>query len=99
MVTENDAERVADGIGEDPEAGLPLATDSGRTQGQQFTLGLVGIAHPNVEMQLLGVGRVRPARRNPVRRPLKASCRSPGSRQMTTQPSMSWLILIPSTWQ
>ncbi len=45
-------EGVTGGISEDPEARLPVAVDPSGTQGKQFLLGLVGIAHPDVEMQL-----------------------------------------------
>jgi hypothetical protein len=36
--------------------------DTGGSQGEQFLLCLVGVAHADVEMQLLRIRRVRPAR-------------------------------------
>lgn len=66
VVAENDAERMADGIGEDPEACLAFAGDTGGAQSEQVLFGLVGVAHANVQMHLLRVGRVGPARRNPA---------------------------------
>jgi hypothetical protein len=63
VATEDDAERVTDGVGEDPEACLAFTRDTGGTQAEQFLLGLVGITHANIEVQLLGIRRVRPARR------------------------------------
>ena len=50
--TEDDAERVADRVGKDSEAGLTLTGCTGGTKGEQFLLGLIGISHANVEMQL-----------------------------------------------
>lgn len=54
VVTENDAERVADGIDEDPESRFACARDTGSAQSEQFLFGLVGVAHPDVQMHLLG---------------------------------------------
>jgi hypothetical protein len=71
VAAEDDAERVTDGIGEDPEARLTLTWDTGGAQGEQFLHCLVGVAHANVEMQPLGIRRVRPARGNPFGHPLK----------------------------
>jgi hypothetical protein len=71
VATEDDAERVAGGVSEDPEARLTFTWDTGGTQGEQFLLGLAGITDANVEVQLLGICRVRPARRNPFGSPLK----------------------------
>ena len=62
---------MTDGVSEDPEARLTFTWDTSGTQGEQFLLGLVGIAHANVEVQLLGVRRVRPARRDPFGDPLE----------------------------
>jgi hypothetical protein len=59
VAAEDDAERVTDGVGEDPEAGLALTGDAGGAQREQLLLGLVGIAHSNVQVQLLRVRRVR----------------------------------------
>jgi hypothetical protein len=67
-VAEDHAEGVPDWVGEDPEACLASAGDADGTQGKQFLLGTVGIAHADVQVHLLGMRRVRPARRNqPVR--------------------------------
>ena len=70
MPAEDDAERMADGIGEDPEASLALTSDPGGTRGEQFLFCLVGIAHANVEVRLLGMRRVGPAWGKPFGRPL-----------------------------
>ena len=70
-MAENDAERVADWISEDPEARLAFAGDPGGTQSEQVLFGLVSVAHANVQMHLLRVGRVGPARRNPAGSPLE----------------------------
>jgi len=71
MATEDDAEWMTGGVSEDPKACLALTWDTSGTQGDQFLLGLVGITHANVEVQLLGIGRIWPARRNPSGDPLK----------------------------
>ena len=73
MAAEHDAEWVTGGISEDPEARLTFPGDTGGTQGGQFLLSLAGIAHADVEVQLLRIGWVRPARRNPSGHSLKAS--------------------------
>lgn len=67
-------------IDEDPEARLTLTSDTGGAQGQQFSLCLVGIAHANVEMQLLWIGRVRPVRGNSFGDPLKSQLPQAGLR-------------------
>ena len=71
VAAEDDAERVADRVGKDSEAGLTFTSDTSGTEGEQFLLGLFGISHANVEMQLLGIGRIRPARRDPSSDPLE----------------------------
>ena len=71
MATEDDAEWMTGGVSEDPKACLALTWDTSGTPGDQFLLGQVGIAHANVEVQLLGIGRIWPARRNPSGDPLK----------------------------
>jgi hypothetical protein len=68
---EDDAERVTGGVSEDPEARLSLTWNASGAQGEQFLLGLVGVSDADVEVQLLGMRRVRPARRNPFGDPLK----------------------------
>lgn len=65
-MAENDAEWVPGRVSEDPEACLTVTWDPGGAQSEQLLLGPVGIAHANVEMQLLRIRRVRPAGRNPV---------------------------------
>jgi hypothetical protein len=99
VATEDDAERMTDGISEDPETRLTLTWDTSGTQGEQFLLCLVGIAHTNVEMQLLRIRRVRPARRNPFGHPLKGQLPKAGLQADNHPPIVSSLILIPSTWQ
>ena len=71
VAAEDDAERVADRVGKDSEAGLTFTSDTSGAEGEQFPLGLIGISHANVEMQLLGIGRIRPARRDPFGDPLE----------------------------
>jgi len=66
VATEDDAEGMAGGVGEDPEARFAFTRDAGGAQGEQVPLRLAGIAHPDVQVHLLGVRRVRPARRNPA---------------------------------
>jgi hypothetical protein len=66
VVTENDAEGVAHGVGENPETRFAFTRDTSGTQSEQFLFGLVGIAHADVQVHLLGVSRIRPPRRNPV---------------------------------
>ncbi len=68
---EDDAERVPDGVCENAEARLTLTWDTGGAQGEQFLFGLVSITDADVEVQLLGIRRVRPARRDPFGGPLK----------------------------
>jgi hypothetical protein len=99
VAAEDDAERMTDGIGEDPAARLVLTSDPGGTQGEQFLLCVAGIAHANIEMRLLGIRLVRPVRGTHSVTRWKASWRRPGPEPMTTHPSMSSLILIPRTWQ
>jgi hypothetical protein len=65
-VTENDAERVAHGVGENPETGFAFTRDPSGTQREQFLFGLVGIGYADVQVHLLGVRRIRPSRRIPV---------------------------------
>ena len=65
MVAEDDAEGIADGVGEDPESRFVFTQDTGGTQGEQVPLRLVGVADADVQVHLLGVRRVGPARRNP----------------------------------
>ena len=69
VAAEDDAERVADRVGKDSEAGLTFTSDTSGTEGEQFLLALFGISHANVEMQLLGIGRIRPSAAGPIRRP------------------------------
>lgn len=71
LAAEDDAERMTGGISENPEARFVLTGGTSGTWSQQFLLGLAGIAHANVKVQLLGMGRVRPVRRNPFSDPLK----------------------------
>jgi len=90
---------VTDRIGENPEARLTLAGDTGGTQGGQFLLSLAGIAHADVEVQLLRIRRVRPARRNPLTGPLKGQLPQAGP-GTNDHPAIDILIdPMPSTWQ
>jgi len=96
---EDDAEGVADGVGEDPETRFAFTWDTGGTPCEQFPLGLVGIAHANVQVHLLGMRRVRPAWWNPVSNALESQLAHvrPGT---DDHPALiSSLMLIPSTWQ
>ena len=54
MLAEDDAEGMADGVGENPEACFAFTWDTSGAQGEQLLFGQVGIAHPGVQMQLLG---------------------------------------------
>ena len=64
-MAENNAEWVTGWVSEDPESCLTFTWDPSGAKSEQLLLGLVGIAHANVEMQLLRIRRVRPAERNP----------------------------------
>jgi len=99
VAAEDNAEWVADRVGKDPEAGLPFTGDTSGAKGEQVPLGLVGIGHANVEMQLLGIRWVGPARRNPFGDPLESQLAKAGLGPVTTQPPVSSLTVIPSTWQ
>src|SRR6266516_5824884 len=55
VVTEDYAEWVTGGVSENTKAGLTFTSDTSGAQGEQFLLGLVGIAHADVEVQLLGI--------------------------------------------
>jgi len=76
-MAENNAERVAGGVGESPEARLAFTGDTGRAQSEQFLFGLAGVDHADVQMHLLRVGRVGPARRNPVGNALEGQLPQP----------------------
>lgn len=65
-MTEDDTERVADGIGKNPETRLAFPRDTCGAQSKQFLLCLVGVAHSDVQVHLLRVSRVGPPRRNPI---------------------------------
>jgi hypothetical protein len=56
---------MAGRVGKDPEARLALTRDADGTEGDQVALGLIGIIHTGVQVHLLGVVGVRPARRDP----------------------------------
>jgi hypothetical protein len=90
---------MAGRIGEDPETRFAFTRDPSGAQGEQVPLRLAGIADTDVQVHLLGVRRVGPARRNPAGGALEASCRRPGPEPMTTQLPRSSLILMPSTSQ
>jgi hypothetical protein len=98
VATEDDAEGMAGRVGEDPETGFAFTRDAGCAQGEQVPLGLAGIADADVQVHLLGVRRVGPARRNPVGSVLESQL-PPGPGPMTTQRPRSSLILMPSTSQ
>ena len=90
---------MPDGVDEDPEPCLRLTWRTSGAKRLEFLLGLIRVIHADVEMQLLVMRRIRPARRDHSVTSWKASSRRPGSEPMTTQPSMSSLARIPSTWQ
>jgi hypothetical protein len=54
-----------------PEARLAFTWNTGGAQSEQFLFGLVRVAHADVQVHLLRVGRVGPARLNPVGSALK----------------------------
>ena len=62
---------MAGRVGKDAEAGFPFSRKSSGTKRQDGTLGCVDVVNADVEMQLLGVFGIRPAWRNPGRRPLE----------------------------
>ncbi len=70
MLTEHDAEWVTDRVGEDSEASLVLTVDTRGAEREQFLLSLVGVTDADIEVQLLRMGRVWPARRDPFTDPL-----------------------------
>ena len=80
MAAEDDAERVTGGGSEDPEARLMFTRDTSGTQGEELPLGLAGITHADVEMQLLG----RASAAEPTRRP--AERRAAGGRALNRSP-------------
>ena len=53
---------------------------SGGAKGEEFMIGLIGIIHADVEMQLLGIRRIRPAWRDPVGDLLESQLAEAGSR-------------------
>jgi hypothetical protein len=59
MAAEDDAERVADRVSKDSKGGLTFTRCTGGTKGEQFLLGLIGISHANVEVQLPGKDSAR----------------------------------------
>jgi hypothetical protein len=94
---EDEAERVADRVGEDPEALLASGRQAAGAERQDRLFRLVDVVHPDVQVQLLGVPRVGPPGRHERRRRWKASSRAPRSRPITTQSSLSSLTRIPSS--
>ncbi len=65
MLTEHDAEWVTDRVGEDSEARLALTLATRGAEREQLFLSLVGVTDANIEVQLLRMCRVWPARRDP----------------------------------
>ncbi len=66
MTAEDDAERVTGGVSEDPKARLTFTWDTSGAQGEQFLLGLIGITHADVEVQLLGMRRGQASAAEPI---------------------------------
>jgi hypothetical protein len=91
--TEDDAEWMSHGIGENPEAGLPLTAHPGGAEGEKFALCLIGVGHPDVEVKLLRVGRVRPSRGGPVSRALE--CQLPEARFGTDDHPVADVFIDP----
>lgn len=87
------------GIGKDPEAGLPFALGTDCAQGEEIPLSLIRVAYPDVEVQLLRIRRVGPARRHPFGCPLEGQLTQAGPVPMTTQSPRCSLTCMPSTWQ
>jgi hypothetical protein len=58
---------MADGVGENPEAHFAFTRNASGAQAEQFLFGLVGVADADVQMHLLWVSWVRPARRGSSR--------------------------------
>ena len=71
MATEDDAEWVPDGVDEDPEPCFRLTWRTSGAKRPELLLGLIRVIHADVEMQLLGMGWIRPARRDPFGGPLE----------------------------
>ena len=67
MLTEHDAEWVTDRVGKHSEARLALTVDTRGAEREQLLLSLVRIPDANIEVQLLRMGRVRPALAHEVR--------------------------------
>ena len=65
MATEDDAEWAPDGVDEDPEPCLRLTWRTRGARRPELLLGLIRVIYANVEMQLLGMRWIRPARRDP----------------------------------
>jgi hypothetical protein len=56
---------MAGGIDEDPEASLRSTWRTSGAKREQVLFGLISVSHADVQMYLLGIFRIRPARRNP----------------------------------
>ena len=72
VATEDDAEWMPDGVNEDPEPCLRLTWRTSGAKRPELLLGLIRVIHANVEMQLLGMRWIRPARRDPFGDPLES---------------------------
>ena len=72
VATEDDAEWVPGWVDEDPESCLRLTWRTSGAKRPEFLSGLIRVIHANVEMQLLGMRWIRPARRDPFGGPLES---------------------------
>ena len=59
-------------VDEDPEPCLRLTWRTSGAKRPELLLGLIRVIHANVEMQLLGMRWIRPARRDPFGDPLES---------------------------
>ena len=63
---------MPDGVDEDPEPCLRLTWRTSGAKRPELLLGLIRVIHADVEMQLLGMGWIGPARRDPFGGPLES---------------------------
>jgi len=63
---------MPDGVDKDPEPCLRLIWRTSGAKRPELLLGLIRVIHADVEMQLLGMGWIRPARRDPFGGPLES---------------------------
>ncbi|BCJ54556.1 hypothetical protein Asp14428_60310 [Actinoplanes sp. NBRC 14428] len=77
--------------------GVALAVEAFGARSEHALLRLLDVVHADVEVELLGAGRVRPLRRDQVGAFWKARPGPSESVRITTQPSSSWTTCMPSS--